>query len=326
MSGDFPKEIQSSSSLVAKHVTLRAWHKLKDITTATTGFTLARACLPAIQLTNQRCGIYAGDWDCYKDFSEVFEAIIQDYHGVSADTRHTSDLNVTKIKGNVNSDVPVISTSIQVGRNIDGFGLSPGVSQEQRLEVEDLVKTSLAQLPGDLAGSYFSLGREVMEDKVRKQLAGDGLFFESCSPSQEAAGMGRDWPEGRGVFCNQEKTFVIWLNQEDHMKVISMERSNNVKKAFSRLVRGVKALAFYMKEESGREFSVSDKHGYITPCPTRLGTGMRASVLLDLPGFTRDQQGAPYYLQNIAGRMGLAVQPRTARGQPYSFTGQYWLE
>ena len=195
MSGDFPKEIKSSSSLVAKHVTLGSWHKVKDITTATTGFTLARACLPAIQLTNQKCGIYAGDWDCYKDFSEVFDAIIHDYHGVSADTRHTSDLNVTKIKGNVNSDVPVISTSIQVGRNIDGFGLSPGISQEQRLEVEDLVKTSLAQLPGDLAGSYFSLGREVMEDKVRKQLASDGLCFESCSQSQEAAGMGRDWPE-----------------------------------------------------------------------------------------------------------------------------------
>ena len=138
--------------------------------------------------------------------------------------------------------------------------------------------------------------------------------------------MGRNWPEGRGVFCNQEKTFVVWLNQEDHIKVISMERSNDVKKAFSRLVRGVKALAFYVKEESGREFSVSKKHGYIAPCPTRLGTGMRASVLLDLPGFTRDQQGAPYYLQNIAGRMGLAVQPRTAKGQPYGFTGQYWLD
>ena len=48
--------------------------------------------------------------------------------------------------------------------------------------------------------------------------------------------MGRDWPEGRGVFCNQEKTFVVWLNQKDHIKVISIERSNNAKKAFSRLV------------------------------------------------------------------------------------------
>ena len=64
------------------------------------------------------------------------------------------------------------------------------------LEVEDLVKTSLAKLPGDLVSSYFSLGREVREDKVRNQLAGDGLYLKSCSQSQEAAGMGRDWPEG----------------------------------------------------------------------------------------------------------------------------------
>merc|ERR1711955_150191 len=79
MSGEFPT-IKSTHSLVAKHVTKERWDKVKDIETKTCGFTIAKACACAIEFDNQHCGIYAGDWDCYKDFSEIFDAIIQDYH------------------------------------------------------------------------------------------------------------------------------------------------------------------------------------------------------------------------------------------------------
>eukprot|EP00091_Calanus_sinicus_P008781 TRINITY_DN20_c0_g1_i10.p1 TRINITY_DN20_c0_g1~~TRINITY_DN20_c0_g1_i10.p1 ORF type:complete len:137 (-),score=31.53 TRINITY_DN20_c0_g1_i10:26-436(-) len=65
MSGEFPV-IQSKHSLVAKHVTKERWDKVKDIKTKTCGFTIAKACACAIEFDNQHCGIYAGDWDCYK--------------------------------------------------------------------------------------------------------------------------------------------------------------------------------------------------------------------------------------------------------------------
>merc|ERR1712002_47128 len=77
-----------------------------DITTKTAGFTLAKAIACAVQFDNQHCGIYAGDWDSYKDFAEVFDAIIQDYHGISPDAKHTSDMDVAKIVGNVDAGVP----------------------------------------------------------------------------------------------------------------------------------------------------------------------------------------------------------------------------
>merc|ERR1712107_191417 len=82
-------------------------------TTKTAGCTLKSCCECAIQFDNQHCGIYAGDWDCYKDFAEVFDAIIQEYHGISADAKHTSDMDVEKIKGNVNAEVPVHSTRVR---------------------------------------------------------------------------------------------------------------------------------------------------------------------------------------------------------------------
>merc|ERR1711963_527879 len=80
--GDFPF-IASQHSLVAKHVTKDKWDQLKNITTKTSGLTLAKAIACAVQFNNQHCGIYAGDWDSYKDFAPVFDPLIQEYHGIS---------------------------------------------------------------------------------------------------------------------------------------------------------------------------------------------------------------------------------------------------
>ena len=176
MSGEFPT-ILSTHSLVAKHVTKEKWDKLKDIKTATAGCTLKSCCECAIQFDNQHCGIYAGDWDCYKDFAEVFDPLIQEYHGISATAKHTSDMDVGKIKGNVESEVPVHSTRVRVGRSIDGFGLSPGITKQQRIDVEKLMKSALSKLTGDLAGSYYPLTG--MDEKVRQQLVDDHFLFVS---------------------------------------------------------------------------------------------------------------------------------------------------
>merc|ERR1712126_61968 len=69
----------------------------------------------------------------------------------------TSDMDVSKIQGNIDPKAPVHSTRIRVGRNIDGFGLSPGITKEQRLGVETLMKSAFGKLTGELAGTYFPL-------------------------------------------------------------------------------------------------------------------------------------------------------------------------
>ena len=73
---DFPT-IKSTHSLVAKYVTKPIWDKLSSVKTATSGFTLAQAIACAVEFDNQHCGIYAGDWDSYKDFADVFDPLIQ---------------------------------------------------------------------------------------------------------------------------------------------------------------------------------------------------------------------------------------------------------
>merc|ERR1711970_58621 len=141
-------EVKSSHSLVAKHVTPEVWKNLAAHSTATSGFTLRKACACALLFDNQHCGIYAGDWDSYKDFAAVFDPIIQEYHGIKPGAKHTSDMDVSKITGNISSEVPVHSTRIRVGRSIDGFGLSPGITKEQRIQMEKLMNNALKTLTG----------------------------------------------------------------------------------------------------------------------------------------------------------------------------------
>merc|ERR1712051_1099546 len=313
MSDPFP-EIKSTHSLVAKYVTKPLWEKLSQVVTPTSGFTLAKAIACAVEFDNQHCGIYAGDWDSYKVFSDVFDPIIQEYHGISADSKHTSDMDVTKIKGNIDGTAPVHSTRIRVGRSIDGFGLSPGITKDQRLGVENLMKKAFANLTGDLAGSYFPLTG--MSEKVRQQLVDDHFLFVSGDRNLIAAGMERDWPEGRGIFHNKDKTFLTWVNEEDQLRIISMQKGGDVKGVFERLARGIKVVGDSVKAESGKDFALSEQFGYIHSCPTNLGTGMRASVMIDLPGYTKEGLDA---LKKRCEE--LAVQPRGTRGESGGFDG-----
>merc|ERR1712076_103990 len=309
----FP-EIKSKHSLVAKHVTKEKWDKLSGIVTKTSGFTLAKAIAVAVEFDNQHCGIYAGDEDSYIDFADVSDPLIMEYHGLSGDFKHTSDMDASKITANVDPEVPVHSCRIRVGRSIQGFGLSPGITKQQRVDVEALMKNAFAKLEGDLAGSYYALTG--MEEGVRQQLVDDHFLFVSGDPNLKVAGMERDWPEGRGIFHNATKTFLVWVNEEDQLRIISMQKGGDVKGVFERLARGIKAVGDSVKAESGKDFQLSEKFGYIHSCPTNLGTGMRASVHVDLPGWTKDSIDALKARCEV-----LSVQPRVTRGESGGQTG-----
>merc|ERR1711944_164604 len=309
----FP-EIKSKHSLVATHVTEAKWAKLGDHVTKTSGFTLAKAIACAVEFDNQHCGIYAGDEDSYIDFADVFDPLICEYHGLPADFKHVSDMDSSKITGNVEADVPVHSCRIRVGRSIQGFGLSPGITKQQRVDVEALMKNAFAKLTGDLAGNYYPLTG--MDEAPRQQLVDAHFLFMSGDPNLKVAGMERDWPEGRGIFHNAAKTFLVWVNEEDQLRIISMQKGGDVKGVFERLARGIKTVQDSVKAESGKDFQLSEKFGYIHSCPTNLGTGMRASVHVDLPGWTKE--GLPALQKRCEE---LSVQPRGPRGESGGQTG-----
>ena len=84
----------------------------------------------------------------------------------------------------------------------------------------------------------------------------------------------------------------------------------DVRGVFDRLARGIAAVGDVVKEESGKDFLLHEKYGYLHSCPTNLGTGMRASVHIDLPGWTKEGLSA---LKKRCEE--LKLQPRGTRGE-----------
>merc|ERR1719318_2389252 len=107
-----------------------------------------------------------------------------------------------------------------------------------------------------------------MEETTRLQLVKDHFLFMSGDPNLQIAGMERDWPEGRGIFHNKEKTFLVWVNEEDQLRIISMQQGADVKAVFDRLARGIKAVQKSIEAESGEKFMLDENYGYIHSCPT----------------------------------------------------------
>ena len=115
-------------------------------------------------------------------------------------------------------------------------------------------------------------------------------------------GIYRDWPEGRGIFLNPTKTFLVWVNEEDEMRIISMQPGGNIGEVFTRLSKAIQKL------ESQLDVIFDDQRGFIASCPSNLGTGMRASVHIRLPLASKDPR-----FKAICDE--LHLQPRGADGE-----------
>lgn len=272
----FPHFPQKCHSLLCKYLTPEVFEKLKDVKTSS-GFTLAQAINSGVKNPDSSIGVYAGDKESYDLFSALFDPVIEDYHSFSTDDSHKSDLNVERLS---TTDLDpqnryILSTRIRVGRNLENMPLGPGISKEQREEVEKRVSTALLGLDGELSGKYYPI--QGMNTEIQQQLIEDHFLFKTGDRYLEAAGLNRDWPSGRGIFHNTAKSFLVWINEEDQLRIISMQKGGDIKEVFSRLVTAVKQI------EKSIDFSYSEHLGYITSCPTNLGTAMRASVHIRLP-------------------------------------------
>jgi len=73
-----------------------------------------------------------------------------------------------------------------------------------------------------------------MADNLRNR---GNLFQEPDSTLLLSSGCGRHWPDGRGIFHNDAMNFFVWVNEEDHMRIISMEKGDNVKQIFRRFAK-----------------------------------------------------------------------------------------
>merc|ERR1712055_408471 len=146
--------------------------------------------------------------------------------------------------------------------------------------MEEKVSSTLTALEGDHKGTFYPLTG--MTKEVQQKLIDDHFLFKEGDRFLQAANACRYWPTGRGIYHNDAKTFLVWVNEEDHLRIISMQKGGDLGEVYRRLVAGATQI------ESKVPFSHHDRLGFLTFCPTNLGTTIRASVHIKVPKLAAD--------------------------------------
>lgn len=269
----FPKFHHDSRALVKQYLTRKLYERLAPLKTKT-DFTLDAAIQSGLKNQDSHIGIYAGDTHSYSLFSEILDPIIHEYHAVDETFAHDNGLDQTHLPPLDPDKAFILSSRVRVARNIEGFSFPCHITPQNRNLVESLVAGATKKIPRDLAGNYLGFKRipphEIQNLLSKKQVFPAGDRF------QDAAGINRDFPDARGIFTSRDKKFMIWVNEEDHLRIISMESSSDISGVFNRLCLGLNYLSRRL------EFAFDKKYGFLTSCPTNIGTAMRAGVHIRL--------------------------------------------
>lgn len=164
------------------------------------------------------------------------------------------------------SDV-VVSTRIRLVRNIKQIPFVTKCSKEELKKVYDLMKDATISLGYGL--KFISM--KDIDPLTKNALAEKHLI------SQEFAKSNNPY---KAIIINDEENICIMVNEEDHIKLqvfcsgLDIENLMNL------------AIEIDEKLEKIVTYSYSEKYGYLTACPTNVGTGLKASVLLHIPGLT----------------------------------------
>lgn len=304
MEAGFAKLAASDSkSLLKKYLTKEVFDALKNKKTSF-GSTLLDCVQSGFENPDSGVGIYAPDAEAYSVFADLFDPIIEDYHkGFKKTDKHpASDFGDVDSFANVDPTGEfVVSTRVRCGRSMEGYPFNPCLTEAQYKEMEAKVSTTLSGLEGELKGKFYPLTG--MDKAVQQQLIDDHFLFKEGDRFLQAANACRFWPSGRGIYHNDNKTFLVWCNEEDHLRIISMQMGGDLGQVYKRLVTAVNEI------EKRVPFSHHDRLGFLTFCPTNLGTTIRASVHIKVPKLAKDMAK----LESIADKYNLQV--RGTRGE-----------
>jgi len=297
------QEATDCKSLLKKYLSREVLDACKDKKTAL-GATLLDCIQSGVENLDSGVGIYAPDAEAYTLFAPIFNPIIEDYHeGFKPTDKHpATDFGDTSTLVNVDpTGEYVVSTRVRCGRSLQGYAFNPCLTEANYKEMEEKVSAVFATFDGELKGKYHPLTG--MDKATQQQLIDDHFLFKEGDRFLQAANACRYWPTGRGIYHNDAKTFLVWCNEEDHLRIISMQKGGDLKAVFERLVSAAKNI------EAKLPFSRDDRLGFLTFCPTNLGTTIRASVHIALPKLAKDKK----VLDDIAAKFNLQV--RGTRGE-----------
>lgn len=166
----------------------------------------------------------------------------------------------------------VVSSRVRLARNLRNFAFPGWAKKTERLQILEAIKPQVELLPEmSDAFSVYSQDLTALEKQV---------LVERHLISREHAAKGT----GSAVVMNRRQTLSIMINEEDHLRMQAIRSGLQLKSVF-KMIDKVDSLL-----EERLDFAFSPQLGYLTACPTNVGTGMRASAMVHLPALVLSEQ------------------------------------
>ena len=193
---------------------------------------------------------------------------------------------------NGNEGDVIISTRIRLARNLSNYPFPAGMTAEQKKEVCRKVREAIrnSNEKWEFLDMQNMLGRDALAMVERHLISPE---FASCA-------------EGSGVFITEDESLSLMICEEDHLRLQALGAGMQPDELYERLDVLDTVL------DKTLQFAFDNRLGYLTQCPTNLGTGMRASVMLHLPAL--QERGVLQQLANTVSKLGLTIRGMYGEG------------
>ncbi|XP_032590622.1 uncharacterized protein LOC6559725 isoform X2 [Drosophila grimshawi] len=271
------------------------------------------------------CGIIAPDFDVFVVFQEFLVPFLKDMHCLSIDAEFKPQprlayfpmdngerLNTAAF---VFDDESLLVTRciVEASRNLDQLELPLNltiaqIEQAERVMMGKIFTASFAEAIGETeSGSYYTL-TELLDphSEVALMLNNLGLMIplldtkDLVQAAESTAFNGALWPYGRGVYVNSAHNTALWLNCQEHLRIISSTGSKDpadMGAAYTRVGRAVSYL------ETQLHFKESYLLGYLQSRPAYLGTGLKMTTIVKLPNLMKEMDN----LRHLCSVRGLSM-------------------
>lgn len=181
----------------------------------------------------------------------------------------------------------IMSTRIRLARNLKGYRFPISFVEEEAQLIDEQVMKSLLATNNDLQFSYFTMKDLPFTQRqllVEKHLISPNLAKRDI---------------GAAVYLTADESVSVMVNEEDHIRIQVLSPGLNLKQSFQRALE----IDRYLGQTIA--FAFDEQFGFLTSCPTNVGTGLRASVMLHLPALTMSKK-MNVIIQTLA-RLGMTV-------------------
>ena len=207
------------------------------------------------------------------------------------------------------SDI-VISSRVRLARNITGYPFLSRANLKQRKEIESLLRKTIIERNIAQDVSYVNLNQATAVDKLF-------LVERHLISKEHAEGEGE-----RGVVFGKSETVSLMINEEDHLRIQVIRSGFELKNTWDTIDEIDNILG------ESLNFAFSSRFGFLTACPTNVGTGMRASVMMHLPALGMTKHIEKVF--NAVGKLGLVVrglygEGTKVAGDLYQISNQFAL-